>query len=1220
MTVATASEWEAPVRQLVIDWSGAAPDAAQVGTREARRLGWSLLCDAVRVTGDGVAVEADLLFLAAWLFWCRWRELPEGPDRENLETAVRLFTLTVLVDPADVGAPENLPEELRQVIDKDALDFDELFIDEARGLLDILAREFDPVAIKLVTTLTEAALALVAPDEPCRADYLSNLAAALFAAYRGSTDAEYLRRAVQTCRAAVAETAPGPRRQPHLLNLAIGLNVVFEGTGDPSAVEESLALLGVLSLADISDPSLRARALSAHSTARFAMYQVKRNPADLAAAIDRCREAVTADGETGTAATASPANLAEMLRVRYELDGDQADLDEVILLLEGLLYDASAAAPDRPRQMAALASALSVADPADLDRAVELGEAAIRQADAPADQLRPSFLTNLSSILLSRHRQTGSRRDLRRGIAAARLALMSASASHPGIAEMHGNLGNAFVAWYERTGRLALLDRGIEEIRRALHGLPLDQVRQATLLSNLGAALFIRASRLAGDDDIDEAMAVNRSALELTSPGCPDRSRRLANLALSTEHAFELRGDPGLLEVAIETYRMACAAAPNGGTLRSQHLSALATALVVRHWLRVGSDDLQEAVALHRESVATLPEDHADRSRRLANLASALLSRHRLDDDPADVREAISLMRTAVRLVPEGDEDLPYRLNMLGVALTQHASGTDDRERCDEAVGFLAQAVEMTPPGDLTVEARLRHLGDALELRFRLTGTPADLDAAIAAFRGSVERAPAGLPDRALDDYDLGQALALRAEHLEHAGDIAGAARDRQAAVTAWRSAAQCAPAAVQVRLAAADLWARTTLAAGDLAGAVSAFALAIELMPQLSWRGLPRTDQERLLLEWNGLAGEACATAIEAGMPGQAVELLDAGRAILWEQQLDLRRDASSLAADRPDLASRLRELCVSIHAVETGSLSADMLSARRGEEPGQLGTGSSARMSLSRRLDELIEEIRGLDGYSSFWRIPPFADLAAAAGSGPVVLVNVSALRCDALIVRPGQVTVVPLPGLTLDRANAALQRQLKIVGAMRRYAQLTSHQRIRLSQALREILDYLWHAVAAPVLARLGIAASEHGWPRLWWCPTGPLSLLPLHAAQTYDPVRGSDIGVIDHVISSYTPTLRALRSAADRCPVRRRDASMLVVAVGETGDGAALASIHHEVAQTLQAAGEAGIGPYWPGRDPASGVRRTATSPLAALRRAQLPGTAASGPLPAAASGW
>jgi CHAT domain-containing protein len=46
-----------------------------------------------------------------------------------------------------------------------------------------------------------------------------------------------------------------------------------------------------------------------------------------------------------------------------------------------------------------------------------------------------------------------------------------------------------------------------------------------------------------------------------------------------------------------------------------------------------------------------------------------------------------------------------------------------------------------------------------------------------------------------------------------------------------------------------------------------------------------------------------------------------------------------------------------------------------------------------------------------------------------------------------------------------------------------------------------------------------------PRIWWCPTGPLSFLPIHAARDYS--KGA-IGfkVSDFVTSSYTPTSTAL----------------------------------------------------------------------------------------------
>jgi CHAT domain-containing protein len=53
----------------------------------------------------------------------------------------------------------------------------------------------------------------------------------------------------------------------------------------------------------------------------------------------------------------------------------------------------------------------------------------------------------------------------------------------------------------------------------------------------------------------------------------------------------------------------------------------------------------------------------------------------------------------------------------------------------------------------------------------------------------------------------------------------------------------------------------------------------------------------------------------------------------------------------------------------------------------------------------------------------------------------------------------------------------------------------------------------------------------WPRIWWCPTGPLPFLPIHAAGMYG---GSDPeSILDYAISSYTPSVTALlRRVEDR----------------------------------------------------------------------------------------
>ena len=48
-----------------------------------------------------------------------------------------------------------------------------------------------------------------------------------------------------------------------------------------------------------------------------------------------------------------------------------------------------------------------------------------------------------------------------------------------------------------------------------------------------------------------------------------------------------------------------------------------------------------------------------------------------------------------------------------------------------------------------------------------------------------------------------------------------------------------------------------------------------------------------------------------------------------------------------------------------------------------------------------------------------------------------------------------------------------------------------------------------------------------PHIWWCPTGPLTFLPLHAACQKN--KGGIDGTFDYAISSYTPTVNALLQA-------------------------------------------------------------------------------------------
>jgi CHAT domain-containing protein len=104
------------------------------------------------------------------------------------------------------------------------------------------------------------------------------------------------------------------------------------------------------------------------------------------------------------------------------------------------------------------------------------------------------------------------------------------------------------------------------------------------------------------------------------------------------------------------------------------------------------------------------------------------------------------------------------------------------------------------------------------------------------------------------------------------------------------------------------------------------------------------------------------------------------------------------------------------------------------------------------------------------------------------------------------------------------------------------------LRAGKTIVETLTWLWDAVVGPLMPVLNAAcaASADHRPRIWWCPTGPLTFLPLHAAGNH---RTGD-SVLDHFVSSYTPTLRLLIQARDRDLQATGDGRPLVVALPET----------------------------------------------------------------------
>ena len=421
----------------------------------------------------------------------------------------------------------------------------------------------------------------------------------------------------------------------------------------------------------------------------------------------------------------------------------------------------------------------------------------------------------------------------------------------------------------------------------------------------------------------------------------------------------------------------------------------------------------------------------------------------------------------------------------------------------DEAIGVLRQAELHAGRGDIHRPAILVNLGEALRRR-----------------------------------YDTAPAPALLAEGLTVLGEAA-------AIPTAGpRQRAKCARSMGELA-ASAQRWPQ----------AVEAFRLAIDLLPAVASAELDRGDREYGLAEFATLASNAAAAAVQAGDPHQAISLLESGRGVLFAQALQLRSPVDDLRVIAPELADRFQQLSRRLSPAEVQT-----------RPPAPVTTGPHARIldltdQISRRQqiaseqDRVLTEIRGLTGFEDFLRPLTARQVLDDAGAGPVALLNVSRYRSDAIIVSQGSIQIVPLPAVT---PQTLTDEVLALLGALETLTGSVA-QRKQGEEDLLKVLDWLWQAVAQPVLSALSIpeAASGACRPRLWWVPTGLLSLLPIHAATS---AACPDQCVASHVISSYTPTIRALGWAARRdSPANDRT---LVVAVPSAPGGVTLPAAYAE----------------------------------------------------------
>ena len=950
------------------------------------------------------------------------------------------------------------------------------------------------------------------------------------------------------------------------LRKALGFFSVLAGLAPQLVPDELLELFPETREDSAGDPGR----LAAAGAAAFDEYHQNGRPEALNAAVTAFQDAVavTAPGDPNLAALLS--SLGTCQRARFEEVGDGADLDAAIEAGQQAVDLTPSGDPHLAPILSSLGGSLATrfrraGDDADLDAAIEAGQRAADLTPAGDPDL-PGILSNLGATLHSRFGRTGDVADLDAAIEAGRQAVDLTPAGDPDLAGILSNLGLALRSRFGRAGDDADLDAAIEAGQRAADLTPAGDPDLAGILSNLGATLRIRFGRSGDTVDLDAAIEAGRQAADLIPPGHLYLAAVLSDLGNSLATRFGRSGDAADLDAAIDAGRQAVDLIPPGHQALDEILSDLASSLHARFRLSGDAADLDAAIDIGRRAAdIPLPGD-PNLAGVLSALGVCLLARFERSGDPADLDAAVDVSRRAADLVPPGHQNLAGILSNLGAALHSRFGQAGDAADLDAAVDVGWQAADLIPHGHPDRAAILSGLGVSLRARFEQAGNLRDLDAAVNAARQAADLIPHGHPERAGILSGLGVSLRAR---FRQAGNLA----DLDAAIECWRQASAMPTAIPSVRITAATGWGAAAADAKRASDAAEGFAVAVELLPAVAWHGLNRATREGQLAEWAGLACDAAASAILDDRPGLAVELLEQGRSVLWTQALKLRSDLSRLSEKAPGLAERLDSIRAILDSpvpevTRFPSGRATDSSPAPGGDRSQHDV-AELRRRMAREWDEVLAQVRAIDGFEHFLAAVPYQELKAAASSGPVVIVNVSRYGCHALIVDADseQPRVVNLPDLTLrtavDHAYEMLQALAGDADPQRAFLNRENDR-----HAVLDVLDWLWDVIAEPVLTTLGHTSTREigsPWPRVWWCPTGPLVVLPIHAAG-YHPrlnaaVSDSARCLPDRMISSYTPTLAALARALQ--PASPTQVRQLTVGMPDTPGLPPLPAVPYEL---------------------------------------------------------
>ncbi|KAI0038377.1 hypothetical protein FA95DRAFT_1663141, partial [Auriscalpium vulgare] len=594
---------------------------------------------------------------------------------------------------------------------------------------------------------------------------------------------------------------------------------------------------------------------------------------------------------------------------------------------------------------------------------------------------------------------------------------------------------------------------------------------------------------------------------------------------------------------------------------RSTSLNNLASA--VKTQFQLGRlPDLKEAVFLLREALDLNPPGHPDCSLSLNNLANALRAQFVQLGRMPDLEEAISLHREALYLTPPGHRDRSLSLNNLANAVMTQFQQLGRMSDLDEAISLHREALDLTPPGHPNHLGYLNNLASAAMTQFVLLGRMLDLEQAMSIYtQAYAVHSHNGHPH--VIHVLQGIACCLINRDIQSGQNISDQAWEN------FELASDYIYADLATRLESTVNWTRAARLYQHKSSPC-AYRKALLLLEQcLTIFPTPELQHNffQTVQGKSELASDAVSWAIQSGELQEAVEVWEQGRGILWSKMRDYRYPIEQLRIQNAVLAEQFEIITQQLDQLTTTyNTESDALDSRVLEK--QL----TKKRKLNERWNGIVKEIQSVPGYETFLTIPSFSSIRRVASEGPVILVNISHHRSDALILYSvdSDPIHVPLPdtskGTVFDTVGW-LAEGLKLGCLSNDPAESSSqaHDDACKDETIHAVLSHIWKYIVCHIfqkLNELGFAKNS----RIWWCLSGKLCTLPIHAAQPFKEHTDPEQQLSQRFIHSYTSTLGSLIRAREGIIAKERGTAPKILAMATSS----LEKVYEEI-QAMQDVG-------------------------------------------------